>query len=305
SAARTEGGSGAGAGGRGGYFCSACSQTFASAPEALKHRRSLEHKLRAQQKRCERGLASSDSLARPCKECSFVAGDILELKAHMAERHPDLLYQCSKCGAAFALHQEVSRHVREKACVFASDDATAAATTSPGAGVSAGSSTAPAPESASPPPPPPPPLPAAGAEGDAGESLGCARCPFRTASRAELLFHEVIHDPPAAPTTPTDPEPRYRCPECERVFKKHVLRWHLCSHTDEKPFICDVCYKGFNHRSSMRVHRRTAHPPPPPPASAYPRKRPAAGPGPPRSKTQGPRRRTGKAQWLRATQGCT
>jgi hypothetical protein len=52
---------------------------------------------------------------------------------------------------------------------------------------------------------------------------------------------------------------RYQCPLCMRVFRKAALRCHLRTHTQERPFVCSFCYRGFGHRSSMITHVKQAH----------------------------------------------
>jgi rubrerythrin len=52
---------------------------------------------------------------------------------------------------------------------------------------------------------------------------------------------------------------RYQCPLCTRVFRKASLRCHLRTHTQERPFVCKFCYRGFGHRSSMISHVKQEH----------------------------------------------
>lgn len=52
---------------------------------------------------------------------------------------------------------------------------------------------------------------------------------------------------------------RYQCPLCTRVFRKATLRCHLRTHTQERPFVCTFCYRGFGHRSSMITHVKQTH----------------------------------------------
>lgn len=52
---------------------------------------------------------------------------------------------------------------------------------------------------------------------------------------------------------------RYQCPLCTRVFRKAALRCHLRTHTQERPFVCSICSRGFGHRSSMITHVKQEH----------------------------------------------
>jgi hypothetical protein len=86
---------------------------------------------------------------------------------------------------AFTLPQEVSRHVREAACVFRPDKVKS---DTPSGGDQV-------PEKAT--------VPSTSVDISSKEDEGgdcryitCSQCSYRTESRAELLFHEVLHGEP-------------------------------------------------------------------------------------------------------------
>lgn len=86
------------------------------------------------------------------------------------------------------------------------------------------------------------PQPTASSAADSSEAvLRCPSCSFTSGSEAELLLHVALHSDPLE--TPGQP-PRYRCPQCPRVFLKSSLRKHLHSHTGERPYSCSVCNAG-------------------------------------------------------------
>jgi hypothetical protein len=93
---------------------------------------------------------------------------------------------------SFALPQEVSRHVRERACVFRPDemksdtssgrDRVSEKVTVPSTSADVNSKE----------------------EDDGDRFIKCSRCSYRTESRAELLFHEVLHGEPITDPSGTE-----------------------------------------------------------------------------------------------------
>lgn len=86
---------------------------------------------------------------------------------------------------AFTLPQEVSRHVREAACVFRPDEMKS---DTPSGGDQV-------PEKAAV-PITSPDVSSKGTEGGDCNYITCSQCSYQTESRAELLFHEVLHGDP-------------------------------------------------------------------------------------------------------------
>ena len=47
-----------------------------------------------------------------------------------------------------------------------------------------------------------------------------------------------------------------KCPHCEKLFNDSLkLKYHVYTHTGEKPFLCDVCQQRFSHPSPFRRHK--------------------------------------------------
>jgi len=90
-------------------------------------------------------------------------------------------YRCARCNAAFALPQQVTRHVRDGQC----GEHLSRRQTARTQGTTATSG----------PPAPAPATPQAPVQVDTNQpkSLACATCPYRSDSKAELLYHQFLH----------------------------------------------------------------------------------------------------------------
>ncbi|XP_058816253.1 zinc finger protein 335-like [Topomyia yanbarensis] len=87
-------------------------------------------------------------------------------------------------------------------------------------------------------------------------SWQCKICPFRTASQATFLFHEILHS--------TDPKlaaksSKITCPFCKKQFSKASLRCHLRQHTDERIFPCELCPMSFTRKANLKNHLSNVH----------------------------------------------
>ncbi|KFB38566.1 AGAP009025-PA-like protein [Anopheles sinensis] len=102
----------------------------------------------------------------------------------------------------------------------------------------------------------------------------CKICPFSTSSKAEFLFHEILHssklddkakssqsDPPdeAGRPRPSRPRPKLTCPLCGKAFSKASLRCHLRQHTDERLFPCPLCPMAFTRKANLKNHTDNIH----------------------------------------------
>ncbi|XP_035736390.1 zinc finger protein 729-like [Vespa mandarinia] len=205
------------------YFCSFCSMNFATAQEAVLHRRTSAHKeiVRAQKSVTEE---KSKSMLRDCPHCDEKQSTLTKHKDHLLSRHPDLCHRCPQCGILFALSQDVTRHTRDNKCTKKKEETESKSTV-------------------------------------IKEEWKCKTCNFSTDSQAELIFHEALHAGTVQSSKDEDDNNgkstvKYRCPLCKKTFTKVSLRNHIRSHTGERPFSCAKCYVTFVRRSDLNAHQR-------------------------------------------------
>lgn len=114
---------------------------------------------------------------------------------------------------------------------------------------------------------------------DEKPSFACDECPFVTCKQEFLLKHQVNkHIPDSQKPFQCDTctkgfmtdkefdrhmkthtqQKIHSCPGCKRTFKTNaeMKEHYVKDHTDDKPFICEVCNKGCNHRHTYRRHLR-------------------------------------------------
>ncbi|XP_055691742.1 zinc finger protein 570-like [Lutzomyia longipalpis] len=74
----------------------------------------------------------------------------------------------------------------------------------------------------------------------------CGVCGKRFRTSSNLRKHEKYHE-----------EPQFSCEICgKRMYSKVKLKYHIMTHTDERPFACQVCQKGFRDKKHLVVHFR-------------------------------------------------
>ncbi|ETN67297.1 hypothetical protein AND_000897 [Anopheles darlingi] len=96
------------------YYCSICECSFGSAQDSMRHRRTSRHRILSARKRHK----EAQLVVKVCGVCKAALPDLLALKQHMYDAHPDVNYSCPGCGECFVLPQELGRHVRDKNCTF-------------------------------------------------------------------------------------------------------------------------------------------------------------------------------------------
>ncbi|CAH0555590.1 unnamed protein product [Brassicogethes aeneus] len=92
------------------FICKICNLKFDSKKEAMSHRVSSQHKY-AKRK-------GDVSLQRKCKQCKADFENVLKLKEHINEVHPESKVKCPSCGESFTLPQDLTTHLRTLSCKF-------------------------------------------------------------------------------------------------------------------------------------------------------------------------------------------
>ncbi|GLV34304.1 uncharacterized protein CBL_00234 [Carabus blaptoides fortunei] len=200
------------------YFCSVCSLTFNTDIGSKIHRTTQEHKYAVLTKKYGKDIT------RTCKHCYLRFSNVLLLKNHLQKQHPEHYFSCPQCGLKFTLSQEVTQHIKAKACNFESSPTVA--------------------------------------------YFNCEKCPYKSNSEANYLFHMALHSVPcttyhmsnqASGTSRKRPVQRFKCPVCQKFFRKSSLRCHVRLHTNERPFKCQFCKASYARKNNLVDHIKQQH----------------------------------------------
>ncbi|CAL4160466.1 unnamed protein product [Meganyctiphanes norvegica] len=79
----------------------------------------------------------------------------------------------------------------------------------------------------------------------------CDLCTKRFLKPEHLAAHKLWH---------AGDEKPYKCTDCDKAFAKvGTLQTHSLTHSDNRPFICEFCAKGFKIRDALKQHVKEYH----------------------------------------------
>ncbi|CAL4181883.1 unnamed protein product [Meganyctiphanes norvegica] len=81
--------------------------------------------------------------------------------------------------------------------------------------------------------------------------LKCDLCTKTFLNPEKMVAHKLWHDGDENP---------YKCTDCGKGFNNlYTMRMHSITHTDDRPFICEICAKGFKVKTYLNEHFREFH----------------------------------------------
>nr|XP_022917746.1 zinc finger protein 62 [Onthophagus taurus] len=101
-------------------FCSVCNLTFSNIFDAKRHRSSTQHRIALQSSK--RNSSTGKDPKKKCIYCEDILDNIIELRNHLSEKHPEHNYSCSMCGKSFVIAQDLTVHLRNKSCSYSYQD---------------------------------------------------------------------------------------------------------------------------------------------------------------------------------------
>lgn len=93
------------------FICSVCNLEFDSIARAKKHRNTDLH-------RANLNKTKKIDMKKKCEYCNEIFESFLKYKEHLRLNHEEYLPKCPHCGAVFNVAQELTVHLRTKACKF-------------------------------------------------------------------------------------------------------------------------------------------------------------------------------------------
>ncbi|CAH4032393.1 unnamed protein product [Pieris brassicae] len=89
-------------------------------------------------------------------------------------------------------------------------------------------------------------------EHDTDGKFKCTQCTFGCKRKSALLKHQEIH---------LSKKKNVQCMVCDKIFPRESrLIYHMRSHTNSRPFGCDLCVKKFFNKQNLIKHYKDKHP---------------------------------------------
>ncbi|KRT86463.1 hypothetical protein AMK59_944, partial [Oryctes borbonicus] len=197
------------------YICSACDVSFETLLEAKLHRRTSKHRCSVQTKR-----SKSDTtivLEKKCQYCEETLENIIALQEHLKEKHSEHNHSCAHCGKTFTIPQQLTVHLRSKACTFQHGERyTNNCDKCP----------------------------------FSTESMSELLYHKVLHSESQLVY------PESGEANKKRATQKYKCPMCHKFFSKLSLRCHIRLHTKERPYTCVNCNSTFVRKNNWVSHMK-------------------------------------------------
>lgn len=130
-----------------------------------------------------------------------------------------IFYSCPHCGKVFTISQDLTVHIRNKACSFEDSEAKTNS-----------------------------------CDQCQFKTDSTSEILFHKVLHGEPYL--VYPEDQEEASLEKRPTPQYKCPICEKFFVKSSLRCHLRLHTKERPFVCSLCNAGFVRKNNWMLHMR-------------------------------------------------
>ncbi|XP_031351620.1 zinc finger protein 624 [Photinus pyralis] len=200
------------------YICSGCALNFNDIEEAKRHRGTPEHRCAVAEKKRREGLLAKD-LSKSCHYCTERFENIIKLKDHLRDKHAEHNHSCPYCGKVFTIPQDLTVHVRTKACTFDENESKTNA-----------------------------------CDQCQYTTDSTSEFLFHKVLHTEPLY--VYADEQESAAIGKRQIPQYKCPICEKFYVKSSLRCHIRIHTKERPFVCALCNAGFVRKNNWVLHMK-------------------------------------------------
>lgn len=128
-------------------------------------------------------------------------------------------FSCPKCGISFTVPQDLTVHVRTKACVFSQS------------------------------------TPKSDLLCSQCPFSSNSRSEFLFHKALHTDPH-LVYPNDEAHSSKKRPIHQYRCPVCDKFFAKASLRYHIRVHTSERPYVCTTCNAGFVRKNNWILHTK-------------------------------------------------
>ncbi|EAT33090.2 AAEL014653-PA [Aedes aegypti] len=209
------------------YYCSICEITFKTPNESLKHRKTTAHKVMSARKRKKDAIPP-----KVCNICKKQLPDILALKDHIRNDHPDI--RTGELKSRIVTSNYSYPPIKSMSMTIFFNGLSLILSFFPFLFINFS---------------------------HLYFVVFFSRHFHRSNSQAEFLYHEILHSSQTVSTSLGTPDvaTKITCPLCKKQFAKASLRCHLRQHTDERIFPCELCPMSFTRKANLKNHMVNVH----------------------------------------------